>query len=909
MRTLRVLFLSFLLVAAAPARFTPYLVKDIAPTTRSGNSYPTNFVRMGELELFQIWRFDHTELWRSDGTASGTYRLVDFFGIGSSSHFVIAGNRCFFEVQRERWELWITDGTLPGTHYVSDISDNYGEPGSEIWLPRQGVLYFGSGGPDREEHGIELWRSDGTPGGTYEVLDVEPGPDSSLPSHMTSFRGQLYFLARSRLWRSDGTAAGTFKVSDTPAKGLQVFGSHLVFVGTDSRGDELWVSDGTAAGTRRITDLAPGEASTSFLNLQAIGKRLFFTAGTATRGRQLYVTDGTAAGTRRLTRFSDPYALGFDPPAPLGDRLLFWATDLLHGYELWISDGTPQGTHEIPGACPSAYSCNGNPLLLHKGRYYYGVYGSEGSQLWVTDGTTPGSRKVSDIPDGGRNWPARLGTSGDRLLFVTTEWDASSTGIWATDGTAEGTVEVVRFGEESRGIEGGTAGDVVVFSGVDREHGVELWRSDGTTQGTQFLADIVDEDVGGSHPHDPMSLGDTLLFFAGDGHGFALWRSDGTTAGTVSVKRGLYGQIGWTGSSSRVFFTVQARHGLTELWTSDGSETGTLRVTPDSALAIGELSRPATALGSRVFFSATDRNHGAEPWITDGTPGGTRRVADLVPGPESSSPRGFTIFAGKAWFAAASRLWKSDGTLKGTVALGPELQEIQIWTAYADRLWFSGIDGEGRTELWSTGGTAASTRFFAELPAIASPTVHAGRLWLLAGGSQLWSTDGTPPGTRSFEISVDQPLQALISDGARLYLSSSSSGLWVSDGTAGGTRKISTHGVGHPAQWMAVPERLFYQDYYGSLYTSDGTEPGTGPVRPDRQPLDSVLFRRTGGVFALTYGGELWMSDGTVAGTRLIRDLSPSYYYEPANVMKAGSRLFFPAWEKETGVELWALRE
>src|SRR6185369_9626997 len=350
----------------------------------------------------------------------------------------------------------------------------------------------------------------------------------------------------------------------------------------------------------------------------------------------------------------------------------------------------------------------------------------------------------------------------------TSDWDGKSTGIWATDGTAEGTVEVAYF--NSFWMEGGTAGGVAVFSGQDAVHGIELWRSDGTPQGTHLLVDIADEDPGGSHPHDPMALGNRLLFFAGDGHDSALWRSDGTEAGTVAVKRDLYGQNGWTGSATRVFFQVQARHRVPELWTSDGSEAGTIRLTPDSVRGLGELSKPVPELGSRVFFSASDLNHGAEPWITDGTQAGTRRVADLSPGPGSSSPSGFTVFAGKVWFAAALRLWKSDGTAKGTVPLGPELQEIKLWTAYGGRLWLTGRNSEGRMELWSTGGTAANTRLLAESQTIASLTVHAGRLWFLGDGTELWSTDGTTAGTRRLGLPAasDQPFRALLSDGTRL---------------------------------------------------------------------------------------------------------------------------------------------
>jgi ELWxxDGT repeat protein len=43
--------------------------------------------------------------------------------------------------------------------------------------------------------GTELWRSDGTPEGTVRLLDLYEGVQSSNPSHLVSFKNQLYFAA------------------------------------------------------------------------------------------------------------------------------------------------------------------------------------------------------------------------------------------------------------------------------------------------------------------------------------------------------------------------------------------------------------------------------------------------------------------------------------------------------------------------------------------------------------------------------------------------------------------------------------------------------------------------------------------------------------------------------------------
>ncbi|ABU56234.1 MULTISPECIES: ELWxxDGT repeat protein [Roseiflexus] len=84
--------------------------------------------------------------------------------------------------------------------------------------------------------------------------------------------------------------------------------------------------------------------------------------------------------------------------------------------------------------------------------------------------------------------------------------------------------------------------DSVVINGVfffianDGIHGPELWRSDGTTDGTRLVKDIR-PGVDGADLSRFHVVGDVLFFVANDGvHGHELWRSDGTTDGTFMVE-------------------------------------------------------------------------------------------------------------------------------------------------------------------------------------------------------------------------------------------------------------------------------------------------------------------------------------------------------------------------------------
>src|SRR6266542_1172021 len=139
------------------------------------------------------------------------------------------------------------------------------------------------------------------------------------------------------------------------------------------------------------------------------------------------------------------------------------------------------------------------------------------------------------------------------------------------------------------------------FSGDDGVHGRELWRSDGTPDGTSMFADVWPGPSGswpgtvGQFPGTAMLASGPFLYFVTLNVGMErLWTSDGTEAGTIML---------------RTFFSGEDNH-------------------------IG----PFFGLGSTLYFGGVDGLHGLELWRSDGTKAGTVRFKDLVPGEDWSSP-------------------------------------------------------------------------------------------------------------------------------------------------------------------------------------------------------------------------------------------------------------------------------
>jgi ELWxxDGT repeat protein len=164
----------------------------------------------------------------------------------------------------------------------------------------------------------------------------------------------------------------------------------------------------------------------------------------------------------------------------------------------------------------------------------------------------------------------------------------------------------------------------VFFVGRDELHGGELWRSDGTREGTVLLADI-NAGPEGSLISQYIALKDDVLFFADDGiYGYELWGSNGSPQGTRLVADILPGPTSSAEQFSvsmvpgevdgiALFAATDGEHGL-ELWRSDGTAHGTWLV---QDIATGPGSSSPTRIvpaGEQIFFLANDNRHGWELW-------------------------------------------------------------------------------------------------------------------------------------------------------------------------------------------------------------------------------------------------------------------------------------------------------
>ena len=218
------------------------------------------------------------------------------------------------------------------------------------------------------------------------------------------------------------------------------------------------------------------------------------------------------------------------------------------------------------------------------------------------------------------------------------------------------------------------------FSAEDNTNGNELWKTDGTAAGTVIVKDInpgvaSSSTPRSSNPSDLTVFNGALYFWASDYiQDKQLWKTDGTAAGTLRVTKinSAFYLSGLTVFNNALYFAAWDGN-YDGLWKTDGTDAGVVRVkalrrTSDKSPSADKF----TVFNGALFFKASNGTNSYELWKTDGTDTGTVMVKDIYPGSYGSYPDDFTVFNGALFFTAyngtnGNELWKTDGTTAGTV--------------------------------------------------------------------------------------------------------------------------------------------------------------------------------------------------------------------------------------------------
>jgi ELWxxDGT repeat protein len=633
---------------------------------------------------------------------------------------------------------------LTGVNTEMNVSRAY-QSGFELWKLQEPTVYSEGGafGAGQFE-----WS-------TRELADIYPGYRSSNPSYYKVYKNQLYYAANdgvhgTELWRDSGEVWSTLQ------------------------GEDPTVADPFADKVSAVTlfgDLTPGALGSNPSFLQTHGSYLYFAANGMDTTWMVDMQQRDTCGSFRQSSFDA--------------RIRFAVSEST----VW----NPSRNYD----CPVGYHW----ASTEEGYRYFTseIFGYENDRFWESNagvelGESHGLEGYTHVGQVERSTSLRTPpmpyTYASECGWVGREWnnqsrtrfrfsDSHLTGAYKHSGHPDAFRPDIddSFPINGQLITTEFAG-IVCVAGVDvscrsadcrlQGAGKELWRTDGSVEGTTRLEDI-NPGPAGSNPAFMTSFNGYLYFSAFTStEGTELWRTKGTTYAQATMVSGV------------------------DYATSRPSTTGGISRGSES-------SSPAdlTVAGTYLFFGATEPIHGRELWyITANQTFHAAHYIDIVSGTQSSNPHGFASSGGSlpVYFnaytpAAGMELWASSGTAATTYMVkdiypGSTGSNPQYLTWYSNALYFQADDGDHGYELWVHYPTSGSTQLLVDirpgapdsLPSfltVFSPSAMDGKSYLVfsandghltqglhamngLGGSQLWRSDGTAAGTkRAFERTMN----------------------------------------------------------------------------------------------------------------------------------------------------------
>ncbi|NVJ20888.1 hypothetical protein HUW62_06630 [Myxococcus sp. AM011] len=382
-------------------------VRTFPPSMR-GPPRLGGLVAVGDQVFFEL---DDTatgnELWVSDGTERGT-RLVKELAPGmdgvSLQHLTSLNGLLVFVRNVSlpaptfmRREVWRSDGTDAGTFRVAVLPSDVEVRFTSLKVGAALHLFLSS-----EPHGTTLWRTDGTSAGTFAVKKLDA---RSTYVHHVAQAGNLGLFVlddgpNDEVWTTDGTTAGTVRLESfgrsTSLLGVLDSSVYLATQSTDTKRLHVERVSLSGGGKTRITTLPNlyanlPDATPYLQRTTSSGGRLYFSmaiggSGPAPRDVSLWATDGTTAGTQLLHH---PLDLSDDSNSSLfatGDGSVFFSASKDGLFtEPWFTRGTPATTGQLADINPGTWGSSPDGFARLGSRVYFFASDETGEyQLWST---------------------------------------------------------------------------------------------------------------------------------------------------------------------------------------------------------------------------------------------------------------------------------------------------------------------------------------------------------------------------------------------------------------------------------------------------------------------------------------------------------------------------------------------
>ena len=407
----------------------------------------------------------------------------------------------------------------------------------------------------------------------------------------------------------------------------------------------------------------------------------------------LYMTDGESENVIELTDALRYIPTTITPIQPTGEGRApeKWVFTLNN--QLWVTDGTKAGTQalitdnagtEVPVVESAAYLTSFNGHVYFQGD---NDLDKQEREIWRTDGTSAGTNLVANLHPQGTSNPYNFKVMGDYLYFVAD---------FNLDGVNHGS-ELYRMAKDHsyelvKDINPGTAhsqpnaltviGDKMYFTATPTSGAYAVYVTDGTNEGTE---ELVRQPTGNGYaPYQflqPTSSPDIYFTVNNNGGEGTLYRTQGTRVSTsahninstnFNLQAGpqvqLLGTLG-----DRLIFASKRKGSSDKLMIAFKRSSG---IGYDTSHIMGFAKNPTSVvtLGNKLIFSAENASiSGRNLFVADSSTFARQdspTLLDINSG-NPSSPRDLTVVNGKVLLVATQatsgqEVWSTDGTQSGT---------------------------------------------------------------------------------------------------------------------------------------------------------------------------------------------------------------------------------------------------
>lgn len=435
-----------------------------------------NTGRMREFVTGDVEKFDAIKvggsifvlIQRSDGVQTNEYDRIngelsltsdhaDFRLSSSNREFSrVAANDSlsFFAMQDPDFDIsiWRSNGTNAGTYQIFTNPDLFSTRDITGFLTFEKKLYFGM---DIIADGSPLFRT--TANGTgIEIVDVPTeGNDDVEPENFTIHEEQLWFTGlddwNPHLYRMAGDTADKIRPlgqgSSQPTRMMLTNGHVFWGIRSFLRGGSIIGNDETMV-SRGFIDRTYQYTSSQVLR-KAYNDDLFYIADTPEAGAELWVIDSGGVSTRMVEDiYPGPVNSDISAIYQYGEFVYFGTRAGCLGLELF--NGNEEGVEvaldaEIDGDDSSPQSLYATEDKL----YFTAETGATGREVFVSGGTGGGTELLLDVIPGRSGGidiaPVSLDGQDYFTILDATIFGSDHLGVYRTNGTPEGTVEIMGF--------------------------------------------------------------------------------------------------------------------------------------------------------------------------------------------------------------------------------------------------------------------------------------------------------------------------------------------------------------------------------------------------------------------------------------------------------------------------------